>query len=95
MTEVTIRYDNQTNRVLQTYWGDGKPDWADEQQDGTTITTIDTTEERRSEAIKNALNRAKPRTDYDPATETPVGELCYDPDADELYGEVDIQPVQE
>lgn len=95
MTRLTLRYNNQTNRITQTYWGGDDPNWADEQRDGTTITTTETTRQTRADALRSALNSTEAGTDYDADTETPVGKLCYDPNANELYGEVDIQPVQE
>lgn len=93
MKELTIRYDNETHRITQTYWGSDDPDWADEQRDGKTVTTTETTQQARIDAINAALNSVKAGTDYDADTETPVGHLCYDPTADELYGEVEIQPL--
>jgi len=95
MTKVTLRYDDETRRIVQTYWGSDNPDWADEQRDGTTVTTTETNQQTRANAITSALNSVEAGTDYDPDAETPVGLLCYDPDADELYGEVEIQPIQE
>jgi hypothetical protein len=95
MTRLTLRYDDKTHRIVQTYWGSDVSDWADEQQDGTTVTTTETTQQARSDALNNTLNSVDAGTDYDPDTEVPVGKLCYDPDADELYGEVEIQPIQE
>jgi len=95
MTRLTLRYDNQTHRITQTYWGSDDPEWIDEQRDGTTITTTETTQQTRTDALQSAMNSVEAGTDYNPDTETPVGRLCYDPDADELYGEVDIRPVQE
>jgi hypothetical protein len=91
--KLTLRYNNQTNRIVQTYWGTGSPDWGDNQQDGTTVTTTETTQQTRSDALNSALNGVEAGTDYDPDTETPVGKLCYGPDKDELYGEVEIQPL--
>lgn len=95
MTRLTLRYDDQTQRVTQTYWGSDDPEWADEQRDGTTVTTTETTQQVRADAINSALNSVEAGTDYDPDTETLVGKLCYDPDTDELYGEVEIRPLQE
>jgi hypothetical protein len=95
MTRLTLRYDDKTHRIVQTYWGSDSPDWADEQQDGFTVTTTETTQQARADALNNALNTVEAGTDYDPDTEAPVGKLCYDPDADELYGGVEIQPIQE
>ena len=94
MTELTLRYDDETNRVEQTYWGDDSPDWANEQREGTTITTTETTQQARADALKSALDDVEAGTDYDPDSETPVGRLCYDPDDGELYGEVDIRPIE-
>jgi len=95
MTRLTLRYDNQTNRITQTYWGSDDPDWIDKHRDGETVTTTETTQQARADALNSALNSVEAGTDYDADTETPVGKLCYDPDADELYGEVEIQPLQE
>lgn len=92
MSKLTLRYDNQSYEITQKYWGES-PKWADEQRDGTTITTTDTTQQTRSEAISNALDSVEAGTDYDSDTETPVPKLCYDPDTDELYAEVEIQPL--
>jgi len=93
MTRLTLRYDNQTQRITQTYWGSDDPDWADKSVDGETVTTTETTQQARSDALNNALDSVKAGTDYDPDTEAAVGLLCYDPDADEMYGEVEIQPL--
>lgn len=93
MTRLTLRYDDQTNRVVQTYWGSDDPAWADEQRDGTTVTTTDTTQQARANALETALNSVEAGVDYDPDTETAVGQLCYDPDTDELNGDVDIQAI--
>jgi len=95
MTRMTLRYDNQTHRITQTYWGGDNPDWADKQRAGTTVTTTQTTQQTRADALKSAHNSLEAGADYDPETQTPVGKLCYDPNADELYGEVEIRPVQE
>jgi len=92
-TEITLRYDNQTHRITQTYWGIGNPEWADEQRDGTTVTTTQTTQQARADALNSALNSIEAGTDYDADAETPVAKLCYDPNTDELYGEVKIQPL--
>jgi len=94
MTRLTLRYDNQTHRIKQTYWGIDNPDWKDEQRDETTVTTTETTQQARADALNSALNSVEAGTDYDPDTEAPVGKLCYDPDADQLYGEVEIQPLE-
>ena len=94
MTELTLRYDDETNRVEQTYWGDGNPDWANEQREGTTITTTETTQQARTDALKSAFDDVEAGTDYDADTERPVGRLCYDPEGGELYGEVDIRPIE-
>jgi len=93
MTSVTLRYDNQTNRITQTYWGSSEPEWVGEPRDGETVTTTDTTQSARTDALNSALNSVEAGTDYDPDTETPVGRLCYDPEVDELYGEVKIQSL--
>lgn len=93
MTRLTLRYENQTNRITQTYWGSDGPDWADKQLDDETVTTTETTQQTRADALNSALKSVEAGTDYDPDTETPVGKLCYDPDNDELYGEVEIQPL--
>ena len=95
MTELTLRYDDETNRVQQTYWGDDSPDWANEQREGATITTTETTQQARTDALKSAFDDVEAGTDYDADTERPVGRLCYDPDDGELYGEIDIRPVKE
>jgi len=95
MTQLTLRYDNETNRVRQTYWESGTPDWADEQRDGTTVTTTETTQKDRVDALNSALSSVEAGTDYDPDIETPVGKLCYDPDSDEIYAQVEIQPLDE
>jgi hypothetical protein len=93
MTRLTLRYDNQTYLITQTYWGSDDPDWDDDQHEGQTVTTTETTQQARADALNTALNSVEAGTDYDPDTETPVGKLYYDPDADELYGEVEIQPL--
>jgi len=95
MTQLTLRYDNQTHRITQTYWGSDNPDWADAERDGETITTTETTQQTRADALNSALNSVEAGADYDSDVETPVGILCYDADADELYGEVEIQPLQQ
>jgi hypothetical protein len=93
MTTITIRYDNETQRITQTYWRNGSPEWANEQRDGTTITTTETTQQTRTDALNSALNGVEAGTDYDPDTESAVGKLCYDPKSDELYAEVEIRPL--
>jgi len=95
MTRLTLRYDNESHRIMQRYWGSDNPDWGDGQRDGTTVTTIETTQQARADALSNALNSVEAGTDYDADTETPTARLCYDSDADELYAEVEIQPVQQ
>ena len=94
MTKLTLRYDDETNRVEQTYWGDDSPNWANEQREGTTITTTETTQQARADALKSALDDVEAGTDYDADTETPVGQLCYDPEDGKLYGEVNIRPIE-
>jgi len=93
MTQVTLRYDKKTHCITQTCWEANNPDWADKPVDGETVTTTETTQQARSDALNSALNSVEAGADYDPDTETPVGKLCYDPDADELYAEVEIQPL--
>lgn len=93
MKKLTIRYNQTTNRVTQTYWGNDDPDWSNEVRDGTAVTTTTSTEQKRKDALTSALNSVEAGTDYEPDTETPVGKLCYDPDTDELYGEVEIRPL--
>jgi len=93
MTQLILRYDDETYRITQTYWGDSNPSWADEQRDGTTVTKTETNQKNRTDALNSALNSVEADTDYNPDTETPVAKLCYDPNADELYGEVEIQPL--
>lgn len=93
MTQVTLRYDNETERIVQSYWGSDNPDWADKQRNGESVTTTETTQQTRADALNSALNSVEAGADYDPDKETVVGQLCYDPDADELYGEVEIQPL--
>lgn len=94
MTQLTIRYNTDTGRIEQSYWGYDNPYWADNQQDGSTVITTNTTQQARSDALNSALNSVKADTDYNPDTETPIGQLCYNPDKDELYGEVEIQPIE-
>jgi len=93
MTRLTLRYDNETHRITQKYWGSDDPDWADKQRDGETVTTTETTQQTRADALNSALNSVEAGTDYDPDSEMSVGLLCYDPDADQLYAEVEIQPL--
>jgi len=93
MTQITLRYDKSTNQVTQTYWGSDAPNWIDEQREGTAVTTTETSQQLRVDALNSAFNGVEAGTDYDPDTETPVAKLCYDPNADELYGEVEIQPL--
>lgn len=81
--------------MVQTYWGGDGSDWASEQRDGTTVTTIDTTQQARADSLNSALNSVEAGVDYDPDTEIPVANLCYDPDTGALYAEVEIKPVQE
>lgn len=95
MTRLTIRYHNKTNRIIQTYWGGSTPTWLNEERKETTVTTTETTQQNRSDALESALNSVEAGADYDPDIETPVAVLCYDPNTDELYGDVDIRPVQE
>lgn len=93
MKEITLRYDGETHQITQTYWGSDDADWADEQRDGETVTTTETTQQTRADALNNALNSVEAGTDYDADTEKPVPNLCYDPNADELYAEVEIQSL--
>ncbi len=93
MTRLTLRYDDETHRITQRFWGTEDPEWATVQRDGETVTTTETTQKARADALRSALNSVEAGTDYDPDTETPVGRLCYDPDTDNLYVEVDIQPI--
>lgn len=95
MTQLTLRYDDKTHRIVQTYWGSDEPNWEDEQREGTTVTATETTQQARAEALVTALNSVEAGTDYDPDTESPFAQLCYDPDTDQLYAEVDIWPVQQ
>jgi len=87
-----MRYDTETQRVKQSFWGHS-PDWVAKNVDGKRVAVVNTTQQARTDALTTALDSVEAGTDYDPDTETPVGKLCYDPDADELYGEVEIQPL--
>lgn len=93
MTQLTLRYDIKTHRITQTYWGNGSPEWVNAQRDGETVTTTETTQQMRENTLNTALNSVEAGTDYDPNTETVIAELCYDPDNDDLYAEVEIQPI--
>ena len=95
MTQVILRYNDQTNRVTQTYWGDNSPEWADKQRDGATVTTTETSQQARTDAINSALDNVEAGTDYDSDTETPVAHLLYDPDTDTLDAEVVIEHTEE
>lgn len=95
MTQLTLRYDDETYRITQRYWGNDNPDWATSQRDGTTVTTTETTQKTRTDALTSALNSVEAGTDYNPDTETVIGRLCYDPESDQLYGDVDIRPLRE
>lgn len=90
MTHVRLRYDKTTNRIKQSYWATDRPQWADSDQKGTGVTTTDATADDRDAAIQSALDSVEAGTDYDPDIETPVAHLCYDPDNDALYAEVEI-----
>lgn len=95
MQKITLRYDNNTNRITQTYWGDDTPEWANNEKTGTTTTTTETSAVKRENKLRSALNDVESGTDYDPDTERPVPRLCYNPNVDKLYAEVDIQPLNE
>jgi hypothetical protein len=86
---LTLRYDNETHRVTQTYWGTD-PDWTAD--DGTTITTTQVNPDTRQQQFELAIS-AVSDSDYDPDTETPIPQLTYDPDADAIAAEVDFVPI--
>ena len=86
---LTLRYDNETNRVTQTYWG-VNPDWKTE--NGTTITETGAGKDVRQQEFEDALS-AVSESDYNPDTETPVPYLTYDPKTDSMGAEVEIQPL--
>ena len=86
---LTLRYDTETHRVTQTYWG-VDPDW--KKENGTTITETETGKGVRQQQLENALSTV-PETDYNPDTETPVPYLTYDPKTDSMGAEVEIQPL--
>ena len=88
---LTLRYDNETHRVTQTYWG-VDPDW--DTTDGTTITTTQADPDVRQQQYELAVS-AVSESDYDPDTETPVPQLTYDPDADAIGADVEFVPIPE
>lgn len=90
MTQLTLRYNDQTERIEQTYWRGDDPDWGNEIIDGTTVTATETTQQARADALESALNSVEAGTDYDAETETSVAHLHYDASTGELYGEVEI-----
>ena len=92
MTEtLTLRYDNETNRVTQTYWGTD-PDW--DAEDGTTITTTQANHDVRQQQYELAVS-AVSDSDYNPDTETLIPQLTYDPDADAIGADVEFVPIPE
>jgi len=90
MTDLTLRYDTETNRVTQTYWGDGGPAWADVNRDGTAVVTIKTTQQARADALAAARDGVEAGTDYDPDVESATAQLCYNPDTEALTAEIEI-----
>jgi len=92
MTELTLRYKIETGEVIQTFWG-SDPDWFEMEESGTKTTATNTTRQKYTNEINNAIDSVEPEVDYNPDTETAVGKLHYDPDADEIYGKVEIQPL--
>ena len=88
---LTLRYDNETNRVTQTYWGTD-PNW--DAEDGTTITTTQANHDVRQQQYELAVS-AVSKSDYNPDTETPVPQLTYDPDADAIGADVEFVAISE
>jgi len=86
---LTLRYDNETHRVGQTYYGK-TPGWGE--KGGTTITTTQAERNARQQQYETAVESV-PDSDYDPDSETPVPHLTYDPDTDSLGADVKIQPL--
>jgi len=91
MKSITLRYENESGRVTQTYWGSGSPKWVNNQPDGETVTSTEITQQARTDALNNAINSVEAGVDYDPSTETVVSKLYYNPDLDELYAQAEIQ----
>ena len=92
MTEtLTLRYDNETHRVTQTYWGTD-PNW--DAEDGATITTTQADPDVRQQQYDLAVS-AVSKSDYNPDTETPIPKLTYDPDADAIGADVEFVPIPE
>ena len=88
---LTLRYDNETHRVHQTYWG-VDPDW--DTTDGTTITTTQADPDVRQQQYELAVS-AISDSNYNSDTETPVTQLTYDPDADAIGADVEFVPIPE
>ena len=88
---LTLRYDNETNRVTQTYWGTD-PNW--DAEDGATITTTQADPNVRQQQYELAVS-AVSKSDYNPDTETPIPKLTYDPDADAIGADVEFVPIPE
>ena len=86
---ITLRYDNETHRITQTYWGTD-PEWQTES--GTTITTTQAEASVREKQYATALD-AVSTSDYNPDTEAPVPHLIYDPDTDSIGATIEIQPL--
>ena len=88
---LTLRYDNETNRVTQTYWG-FEPDW--DAEDGKTITTTQADPDIRQQQYELAVS-AVSKSDYNPDTETPIPQLTYDPETDAIGANVEFVPIPE
>ena len=90
MTEtLTLRYDNETHRVTQTYWG-SDPDWSD--KDGTTITETQAEQSVREQQYASARDEVSD-SDYNPDTEMPVPYLTYDPNTDSIGADIEFQAL--
>jgi len=88
---LTLRYDTETHRVTQTYWG-SNPDW--DAKDGTTITETQANTEVRQQQFADVLS-AVSESDYNADTETPVPHLTYDPGSDSVGEGVEFQPLSD
>ena len=86
---ITLRYDNETYRITQTYWGTD-PGWQTES--GTTIITTQAEESVREKQYATALD-AVSTSDYNPDTEMPVPYLTFDPSTKELGADVEFQSL--
>jgi len=88
---LTLRYDDETHRIIQTYWGEN-PAW--DVEDGTTITTIDAPHNIREQEYALALEDVSD-SDYNADAKTPVPYLKFDPATEQISATVEFMPLPE